>query len=161
MTLPGSNMSFSETVCLCVFVCLSVLEPHVDICRAFSSTPYINPHTHLITSISPGCVSVCGGANAEWWILCCLCPQDMEGASGVKVQGHTASDSVSLPSYAEYPSSRPLFSTRLPTSPRPITAFPESSSAGEPFTAFTCQCGVISQSESSHVLASLSPPSEK
>ncbi|XP_031429930.1 centrosomal protein of 57 kDa isoform X3 [Clupea harengus] len=55
--------------------------------------------------------------------------KDVEGAAGVKGHGPTACDSVSLPSYAEYPSSRPLLNPRLLASPRPMAAFPESSSA--------------------------------
>ncbi|XP_076139116.1 centrosomal protein of 57 kDa [Alosa pseudoharengus] len=55
--------------------------------------------------------------------------KDVEGATGVKGHGQAASDIISLPSYTEYPSTRPLLNTRLPASPRPITAFPESSSA--------------------------------
>ncbi|KAL2096266.1 hypothetical protein ACEWY4_008414 [Coilia grayii] len=54
--------------------------------------------------------------------------KDVAVAAGGEGHGQAASDSVSLPSYADYPSGRPLLSTRLPASPRPITAFPESSS---------------------------------
>ncbi|XP_062409258.1 centrosomal protein of 57 kDa isoform X2 [Sardina pilchardus] len=55
--------------------------------------------------------------------------KDVEGAAEVRGHGQAASDIASLPSYAEYPPARPLLSTRLPASPRPITAVPESSSA--------------------------------
>ncbi|XP_037402288.1 centrosomal protein of 57 kDa isoform X2 [Pygocentrus nattereri] len=46
----------------------------------------------------------------------------------VPSRGRTMSDSASLTSYADYPAGRPFINTRLPRSPRPVRAFPESSS---------------------------------
>ncbi|XP_051520954.1 centrosomal protein of 57 kDa [Myxocyprinus asiaticus] len=45
------------------------------------------------------------------------------------LRGRVMSDSVSLPSYAEYPTGRPFINTHLPLKHKPVQAFPESSSA--------------------------------
>ncbi|KAI2656522.1 Centrosomal protein of 57 kDa [Labeo rohita] len=45
------------------------------------------------------------------------------------LRGRPMSDSVSLPSYAEYPAGRPFINAPLPFTNRPVKAFPESSSA--------------------------------
>ncbi|XP_048017298.1 centrosomal protein of 57 kDa [Megalobrama amblycephala] len=54
--------------------------------------------------------------------------REKEGVTA-PLRGRAVSDSVSLPSYAEYPARRPFINTPLPFTNRPVRAFPESSSA--------------------------------